>query len=64
MTEKLTFDDKNDVYWLGEGEGRDGPYCVKCYDGERKLCRVQTLKGGLPVGLQTRRCMTCGEYLR
>lgn len=34
IKEKIRFDGK--AYWLGE----DGPFCVKCYDTNKKLCRI------------------------
>lgn len=34
VKEKIRFDGK--AYWLGE----DGPYCVRCYDTDKKLCRI------------------------
>jgi len=28
-------------YWLKENETKDGPFCQKCYDSDRKLIRLQ-----------------------
>lgn len=36
---KLTFD--RQVYWLVDGDNKDGPYCQRCYDAEHILMRLQ-----------------------
>lgn len=28
-------------YWAVDGENKDGPFCQKCYDADRKLIRLQ-----------------------
>ncbi|GGD48500.1 hypothetical protein [Pseudoxanthomonas indica] len=28
-------------YWRVDGEGKDGPFCQKCYDADSKLIRLQ-----------------------
>lgn len=28
-------------YWTIDGENKDGPFCQKCYDADRKLIRLQ-----------------------
>lgn len=28
-------------YWTGEGDNKDGPFCQRCYDVDRKLIRLQ-----------------------
>ena len=33
-------------YWKIIGETRDGPFCQKCYDSDRKLIRVLKTRGG------------------
>ena len=39
LVDQMTFD--GTFYWRGEGEERDGPYCQKCLDGERRAIRLQ-----------------------
>lgn len=29
------------VYWLIDGQDKDGPFCQRCYDVEKKLVRLQ-----------------------
>lgn len=36
---KLTFDGQ--VYWLIDGDQKDGPFCQRCYDAEHLLMRLQ-----------------------
>lgn len=44
-------------YWVVDGDDRQGPFCQKCYDTERKLVRLQG--GGTEVWL----CHACnGTY--
>ena len=28
-------------YWLNDGKTKDGPFCQRCYDVEKKLVRLQ-----------------------
>lgn len=37
--EALVFE--RNVYWLEDEETRDGPYCQRCYDVNKKLVRLQ-----------------------
>ena len=39
IKEALVF--AENVYWLGDEEGRDRPYCQRCYDVNKKLIRLQ-----------------------
>jgi len=39
INEKIVFE--KPYYWLKVGEGRDGPYCQKCFDDNHKLIRLQ-----------------------
>ena len=39
LVDQMHFD--GTFYWRGEGEQRDGPYCQKCLDGERRAIRLQ-----------------------
>jgi hypothetical protein len=34
-------------YWLREGDKREGPYCQRCYDKDRKLVRLQGYETGI-----------------
>lgn len=38
LVESMTFD--GTFYWRGKGEEREGPYCQKCLDGERRAVRL------------------------
>jgi hypothetical protein len=44
INEKMVFEPP--FYWLKDGEKKDGPYCQKCYDDNKKVIRVQDLKNG------------------
>lgn len=37
-TNALTFD--GEVYWLRDGDKKEGPFCQKCYDKDDKLVRL------------------------
>ena len=39
LVDQMNFD--GTFYWRGEGDARDGPYCQKCLDGERRAIRLQ-----------------------
>ena len=32
---------ETNVYWMREGETRSGPFCPKCWDGDRKTARME-----------------------
>jgi hypothetical protein len=38
LVESMNFD--GTFYWRGVGEEREGPYCQKCLDGERRAVRL------------------------
>ena len=38
LVESMNFD--GTFYWRGAGEKREGPYCQKCLDGERRAVRL------------------------
>lgn len=40
MKGQLQYEEK--MYWLVDGERKDGPYCQRCYDVDRKLVRLQS----------------------
>jgi hypothetical protein len=44
INEKIVFE--SPFYWLKDDEKKDGPYCQKCYDDNKKLIRLQDLKNG------------------
>jgi len=39
VSDSLTYD--GDVYWKESKEGRDGPFCPRCYDTKKLLVRIQ-----------------------
>jgi len=45
LSEKLDLQAKvvweKPFYWLKESETKDGPFCQKCYDSDRKLIRLK-----------------------
>ena len=47
---------KKPSYWLIEGKKKNGPFCQKCYDSERKLIRLQD------EGSDSWRCLNCKSY--
>jgi hypothetical protein len=58
VSERLTFEDKR--YWLdAEDEDRDGPFCSRCWDVDRKLVRLH-LTGGVTKCPQR----SCGTKFR
>lgn len=48
---KLQFERK--LYWLIDGQTKDGPFCQRCYDVDRKLVRLQ------PWGDDSWMCFGC-----
>jgi hypothetical protein len=44
INKKMVFEPP--FYWLKDGEKKDGPYCQKCYDDNKKLIRLHDLKNG------------------
>jgi len=45
-------------YWLKDGAKKDGPYCQKCFDDNKKLIRLQKIRNGLW------KCLVCNCYVR
>lgn len=39
LVDRMNFD--GTFYWRGIGDERDGPFCQKCLDGERRAIRLQ-----------------------
>lgn len=44
INEKIIFE--KPYYWLKDGAKKDGPYCQKCFDDNKKLIRLQERKNG------------------
>lgn len=42
INEKIVFE--KHYYWIKDGEKKDGPYCQKCFDDNKKLIRLQERK--------------------
>ena len=40
VMDQLVFDDN--LYWLEQGDERDGPFCTKCWDVGNNLVRLHT----------------------
>lgn len=51
---QLKWDDP--VYWVEGANGREGPYCQRCYDADQKLVRLQ----GSGDGYYNCRACNCG----
>lgn len=34
------------LYWLQDGEKKEGPFCAKCYDTENKMVRAYKIEQG------------------
>ncbi|WPZ02535.1 hypothetical protein [Idiomarina sp. OXR-189] len=43
-------------YWVNEVDGKDGPFCQRCYDKEVQLIRLQVHAKG------SWRCYSCNSY--
>ncbi len=54
ISEKMVFE--TPFYWKVDGDKKDGPYCQKCYDDDKKLIRLQALKNGYW------QCCVCKNY--
>jgi hypothetical protein len=48
---------EGEVYWTGKGDGKQGPFCQKCFDGDQKMVR---LRKGMNSGVKWY-CSTCGD---
>ncbi len=55
---QLTFE--NGVYWLIDGDAKDGPFCQQCYDADQKLMRLQVVRNSD----YRWRCLTCKHVYR
>ena len=60
LVDNMVFE--NGVYWRGDGENRDGPYCQKCLDGERRAIRLvhqdKTVSGYKSEWYECRNCQS------
>jgi hypothetical protein len=45
---------QHNVYWRGEGDSREGPFCPSCLDGKGQAIRMATSR-------QRWRCTSCGH---
>ena len=63
LVDEMTFDGK--VYWRGEGDDRDGPYCQRCLDGEGRAIRLQ-LRDETVSGYESRwyECHSCQIHIQ
>lgn len=55
LSSKLLHEDNH--YFIVDGDKKDGPYCTKCWDANRKLIRLH--KGDFNYGEQYYRCPNC-----
>lgn len=46
------------VYWRGGEDEKEGPYCPRCWDAEKKLLRLQHVPGGDSIRRHWR-CYEC-----
>lgn len=56
VSEKMFFEAP--FYWKMDGDKKDGPYCQKCYDDDKKLIRLQALEK------EYWQCCVCKNYFR
>ena len=62
LMDDMSFDGK--VYWRGEGEDRDGPFCQRCLDAEGRAVRLQ-LREQPATGYESRwyECHSCQSHI-
>jgi hypothetical protein len=51
LKQQLKFE--KSIYWLIDGQAKDGPFCQRCYDVEKNLVRLQD------YGLSGWHCVEC-----
>ena len=58
LMDEMSFDGK--VYWRGQGDDRDGPFCQRCVDAEGRAIRLQ-LREDTAAGYESRwyECHSC-----
>ena len=60
LVDQMSFDGK--AYWRGKGEEREGPFCQKCLDGERRAIRLkhrdETVSGYKSEWYECHNCQT------
>jgi len=63
LIDDMIFDGK--VYWRGEGDDRDGPFCQRCLDGEGRAIRLQFREETAP-GYESRwyECHSCQSHVK
>lgn len=62
LVDDMSFDGK--VYWRGEGDDRDGPFCQRCLDAESRAIRLQFREETAP-GYESRwyECHSCQSHI-
>ena len=62
LVDDMSFDGK--VYWRGEGEDRDGPFCQRCLDAEDRAIRLQ-FREQTAQGYESRwyECHSCQSHI-
>ena len=60
LSEKVKWEKPH--YWIEDGDKRDGPYCQKCYDGHKKLVRLQGGRNDLWDCLECKSRIVGPEY--
>lgn len=62
LVDDMIFDGK--VYWRGEGDDRDGPFCQRCLDAEGRAIRLQFREDTAP-GYESRwyECHSCQSHI-
>ncbi len=63
LVDDMVFDGK--VYWRGEGDDREGPYCQRCVDAEGRAIRLQFREETAP-GYESRwyECHSCQSHIK
>lgn len=62
LVDDMVFDGK--VYWRGEGDDRDGPFCQRCLDAEGRAIRLQ-FREQTDTGYDSRwyECHSCQSHI-
>jgi len=60
INNKIVFE--KPYYWLKDGDKKDGPYCQKCFDDDKKLIRLQEHKNGRWYCLVCKNGVTDSSY--
>lgn len=46
IRKKLVFDENSGHYWSGSGQGREGPFCKRCFDVDGIAVRMSRAANG------------------